>query len=1256
MSKQEQGGSQEDKKSSNENNNNNQIKTVYKQFYDNSTYNPFLSQNSNQNENEKTSKEIKEPIKEKDKDNEKDNEKENEKDNENDVYSSPLTDIKNKEIIDINTPSKRSEYFNEDDAEYNSANERNKEKLKKGLMENNNNISSESPISKVDKIHSEEWGNNCNSNNDGNWGSSEDNDKKDNSKEKKNDNGSVDNNKNVQIKNENDNNEIRVDVGPLPLPKETEKMFDDIKENKKEENEMTWFNRDGRKELDEYADNYLKKLKEEQEKINKIKENKVSDLESIDFKMYYVKVYSNEEPKLLQDTKRPKIRFENLKKVPKQLMENVKFLNYDYLTPIQRVIMPYIQYGKDIVCIAETGSGKTLSYLFPIIGKMLIEKVPTNPYISNENDEKKNEEKNINNDINGKKEGDKNDENKNDENKNDENKNEVNRNNENKNDENENNENKNEENKNEENKDNEAKNKEKSFINKIAFPICLIIAHSRELVTQISKESIKLSMYTGIKTVSIIGGEKKSIQLAKLSKGCDILVSTPYRLIDFLRGGKINLQMVKYLILDEAEKLLEEDLYEQLKEIFDKLPKRKYRQNLLFSATFNEDVKGIAKYCLNNYYYFYPMIEIPKQIKHEFYHLTTLSQKIDNLLEYLKKDEIKDKSIIIYVNNKKYVDQINKILDEEHIRCCSIHGDKMQNDRNKAIREFSLGYKNILISTDITSRGLDFPNVYCVINFDIPRTIEDYIHRIGRTGRLGQEGLAITYIDRMDENYKENLIKLLNNINKEVPSWINEVEYKKSFGNYEDENDFNDFNKGQMSNRRWNNDNNNYRNRKRDNYNKNNKWNKRDNNEWREKSNNDKNDDWEKNDNEKKSDGWGDNNQSNDNFCRNNNDNNNKENDGWETSSNNRDFNNNKKTYKKNNNYNQTDKWKNKKKDNNNWGNNDNNKNNSNWGDNNNNNNTNWGDNNNNNNTNWGDNNKNNSNWESTSNKNNDDEKNNNWNNNYNDNKQSNDNVEILDDAYEELFVVGINYDSVEDDLKQTFEKYGEIISCKILRDKETQKSKGIGFVKFSDKKSAVIAMNDADNIMCQGRNLRMRYSNNKGGEFKGKGKKFEKRRDNNNNDTTSNWNNQNEKKNYFNNKDNNEFSKERGRERGGRGGRGGYRGDRGEDRGGRGGDRRGRGRGGGRGRGRGNNFNNNRESDNWDNKNKNEDNNNWNNDNNNNKDNDDGWGDNKKKEDKGDSWGDGNTNDNNWRNDENWGKNNNRERSRDKNDNDDNW
>ena len=144
----------------------------------------------------------------------------------------------------------------------------------------------------------------------------------------------------------------------------------------------------------------LKKIMLDHEKYMKRKEDKIFELESLEFEMYYVKVNTNEEPKLLHDTKRPRIRFENLNKVPEQLRKNINTLKFDYLTPIQRAIMPYIQIGKDIVCIAETGSGKTLSYLFPIIGQMLIEGVPENPFISkkeknsdNPNDENKKDEK-----------------------------------------------------------------------------------------------------------------------------------------------------------------------------------------------------------------------------------------------------------------------------------------------------------------------------------------------------------------------------------------------------------------------------------------------------------------------------------------------------------------------------------------------------------------------------------------------------------------------------------------------------------------------------------------------------------------------------------------------------------------------------------------------------------------------------------------------------------------------------------------------
>ena len=526
---------------------------------------------------------------------------------------------------------------------------------------------------------------------------------------------SKENDKNTNINEMNLENE---EDTPSPPPC-TEDVFNLINKNKKEENEKTWFNRDGRKEKDEYAENALKKIMTEHEKMLKLKNditNTIAELESIQFNMYYVKVYSKDNPILLKDKIRPRIKFDNLKHVPDVLRQNLKLLQYEYLTPVQRVIMPYIQYGKDIVCITETGSGKTLSYLFSIIGQMLIEGIPNNPYLK----------KDISLDN-----------------------------------------------------DNNNENKNNSLQNVVAYPICLIIVPSRELATQISKESKKLSQNSGIKTVEIIGGDKRIHQLIELSKGCDILVCTPMKLIQYLNSGNIELKLVKYLVLDEADKMLNYEFYVQLKEIFDKLPGKKFRQNLLFSATFNDDVKGIARYCLNNYYYFNSIKECPKTIKHMFYYCKGTETKFQQLINFLKKDENKDKSILIFMNNKKGVDEMFKILQEENMPVCSIHGAKTQADRNKSIREFSLGYKKILISTDLISRGIDFPYIYCVINFDVPSNIEDYIHRIGRTGRLGQKGLAITYLDRIDDTNKENLLKLLNNLNEDIPSWINDVEYKK---------------------------------------------------------------------------------------------------------------------------------------------------------------------------------------------------------------------------------------------------------------------------------------------------------------------------------------------------------------------------------------------------------------------------------------------------------------------------------------------
>ena len=630
----------------------------------------------------------------------------------------------------------KKEEEKEEKKEQHEKNEENAEmKVEK---ENKNSDQGWGDDSKDNKNTDNAWGSDANDNNNNNggwgsteenqenkagdgWGSSEANQENTNNNANDqawgNDNSTPNNNPNLEaLANEmqqSDDKDIREDTGPLPELKATEDTFA-LCEDKKE-NKMTWFNRDGRNnEKDPFIEKEIEKLLKEHDVYAARKEDKTSEMESLEFKAYYVRIYSNDPPEELPEKKRPKIRFDDMNKLPEELAKNVKRLKFDYLTPIQRMVMPYIQVGKDIVCIAETGSGKTISYLFPIIGQMLISGVPENPFLNDKVEEKKEEA--------DKKEGDT-------------------------------------------SEDKPKENKKSYFSKKVAYPLCLVLVPTRELAIQVAKESKKLSFNTGIRTVAVYGGETKKYQTIELSKGCDIMVATPGRLIDLLEKGLINLKMIKYLIMDEADRMLDQNFYEDIKNIIGHTTKRKERQNLLFSATFNDDIKGLAKYFLNNYYYFRPVLESPKQIKHEFIRVQNDNDKTNALISFLKKPETKDKSILIFLRTKNGVDELGNIMKEENIPYCTIHGDKIQADRIKSISEFSSGKKNVLIATDVASRGLDFPNVYCVVNFDLPQTNDDYIHRVGRTGRVGQEGRALTFIDGMDET---NRIKLIHFLKKDL--------------------------------------------------------------------------------------------------------------------------------------------------------------------------------------------------------------------------------------------------------------------------------------------------------------------------------------------------------------------------------------------------------------------------------------------------------------------------------------------------------
>ena len=669
-----------------------------------------------------------------------------------DIHEPLVNEVENKMEIE---PEEKKEETPEDKKETHEKKEENNEmKIESENKESNNGWGIDSTDN---KNNDNGWGSGDNSNNA--WGSLDSNENKDNNNNQSggdawgtstqnqnetnnnqewgSNNNSSSNNNNPELEaianemQQNDDKDIREDTGPLPEAKAATDTFALCEEKK--ENKMTWYNRDGRNnEKDPFIEKEINQLLKEHDEYSSRKQDRTSEMESLEFKAYYVKIYSNDPPEELPEKKRPKIRFDDMNKLPEELAKNVKRLKFDYLTPIQRMVMPYIQVGKDIVCIAETGSGKTVSYLFPIIGQMLISGVPENPFISNETKEEKKESTE-----------------------------------------------KKEENTNMENKSGEKK--KSYFSKKTAYPLCLILVPTRELAIQVAKESKKLSFNTGIRTVAIYGGDMKKFQTIELNKGCDIMVATPGRLIDLLEKGLISLKMVKYLIMDEADRMLDQNFYNDIKNIISHTTKRKERQNLLFSATFNDDIKGLAKYFLNNYYYFRPVLESPKQIKHDFIRVQNDEDKKNALIKFLKEPETKDKSVLIFLRTKNGVDELGNIMKEENISCCTIHGDKIQADRIKAISEFSSGKKSVLIATDVASRGLDFPSVYCVVNFDLPQTNDDYIHRVGRTGRVGQEGRALTFIDGMDETNRMKLIHFLKNQGQEIPEWIDDSISKKRY-------------------------------------------------------------------------------------------------------------------------------------------------------------------------------------------------------------------------------------------------------------------------------------------------------------------------------------------------------------------------------------------------------------------------------------------------------------------------------------------
>lgn len=293
-------------------------------------------------------------------------------------------------------------------------------------------------------------------------------------------------------------------------------------------------------------------------------------------------------------------------------------------------------------------------------------------------------------------------------------------------------------------------------------PQLVIIVPTRELVVQIVEEAKKLLTYMSYKVLGVYGGVNTKLQVAELLEGADILVATPGRLVDLISVGAFSGKSVKKLVIDEFDEMLNLGFRAQLKHVFDRLPQR--RQNLLFSATLNEEVEQLIEDYFNS-----PVrveatpVGTPlENISQSYYEVPNFYSKVNFLNLLLEKDLTMTK-VLVFVSTKHLADVLYEQMNPEQNEAIGvIHSNKAQKHRFDSVDKFQSGECRVLIATDIIARGLDVAEVTHVINFDLPETPQNYIHRIGRTGRKERKGIAISFVVEKEKEYLSEIENLMN--------------------------------------------------------------------------------------------------------------------------------------------------------------------------------------------------------------------------------------------------------------------------------------------------------------------------------------------------------------------------------------------------------------------------------------------------------------------------------------------------------------
>ena len=287
---------------------------------------------------------------------------------------------------------------------------------------------------------------------------------------------------------------------------------------------------------------------------------------------------------------------------------------------------------------------------------------------------------------------------------------------------------------------------------------CLVMVPTRELAQQIADVFEKLSKHTRVKTFCIIGGVEQDAQIGKLQEDLDVLIATPGRMFDLVSQGHLSLKGIETLILDEADHMLDLGFIKDIEDVKRKLPKK--HQTLFFSATINEKIKRLAYSLVTNAIRIQisPKDPVSKNVNH-----SVAFVEMDDKRFFLERlvNENPDSKILVFVRTKVRAERVFKAMERVNIKTLTIHSDKEQKERFGVMSQFKKGEVKVLIATDISARGIDIPNVEFVVNYDLPEVSENYVHRVGRTGRGREKGSAVSFCSEEEKDILKEIEQFL---------------------------------------------------------------------------------------------------------------------------------------------------------------------------------------------------------------------------------------------------------------------------------------------------------------------------------------------------------------------------------------------------------------------------------------------------------------------------------------------------------------